>query len=113
MQLTRRKTGVICQRYLRHEPEFGLAVRVRDVNMDSRFFTGKEEQTKRSISCNGGGHLDTVTAIRAFKPAPALYSTVTDLAKLRGLSTSVPRAQAVWYASSCSGTTCSSGLSAP
>lgn len=24
------------------------------------------------------------------------YSTVTDLARLRGLSTSVPRAQAVW-----------------
>ena len=24
------------------------------------------------------------------------YSTVTDFAKLRGLSTSVPRAQAVW-----------------
>jgi tRNA U55 pseudouridine synthase TruB len=41
------------------------------------------------------------------------HSTVTDFAKLRGLSTSVPRATAVWYASSCNGTTCSSGLSAP
>ena len=41
------------------------------------------------------------------------YSTVTDFAKLRGLSTSVPRAQAVWYASNCSGTTCRMGLSAP
>ncbi|PYE77915.1 hypothetical protein DFQ15_11159 [Xylophilus ampelinus] len=46
-------------------------------------------------------------------PAPVDHSTVTLLARLRGLSTSVPRAQAVWYASSCSGTTCSSGLSAP
>ena len=41
------------------------------------------------------------------------YSTVTDFARLRGLSTSVPRASAVWYASSCSGTTCSKGLSWP
>ncbi len=42
-----------------------------------------------------------------------VHSTVTLFARLRGLSTSVPRAQAVWYASSCSGTTCSIGLSAP
>ena len=41
------------------------------------------------------------------------YSTVTLFAKFLGLSTSVPRAQAVWYASSCSGTTCRMGLSAP
>ena len=41
------------------------------------------------------------------------YSTVTLFARLRGLSTSVPRATAVWYASSCSGTTCRIGLSAP
>src|SRR5215471_13885445 len=33
------------------------------------------------------------------------YSTVTDLAKLRGWSTSQPRRTAMWYASSCSGTT--------
>src|SRR3569623_845179 len=38
------------------------------------------------------------------------HSTVTLLARLRGLSTSVPRDSAAWYASSCSGTTCSSGL---
>ena len=44
---------------------------------------------------------------------PSPHSTVTLLARLRGLSTSVPRAQAVWYASNCSGTTCKSGLSAP
>ncbi len=41
------------------------------------------------------------------------HSTVTLLARFLGLSTSVPRAQAVWYASSCSGTTCRIGLSAP
>lgn len=33
------------------------------------------------------------------------YSVVTDFARLRGLSTSVPRAKAVWYANNCSGTT--------
>ena len=31
------------------------------------------------------------------------YSTVTDFAKFRGLSTSVPLAKATWYASSCRG----------
>ena len=41
------------------------------------------------------------------------HSPVTDFAKLRGLSTSVPRAQAVWYANNCSGTTCRMGDSAP
>ncbi len=41
------------------------------------------------------------------------HSTVTLFARFRGLSTSVPRAQAVWYASNCSGTTCRMGLSAP
>jgi len=41
------------------------------------------------------------------------YSTVTLFARFLGLSTSVPRAQAVWYASSCSGTTWRMGLSAP
>ena len=41
------------------------------------------------------------------------HSTVTLFAKFRGLSTSVPRATAVWYESNCSGTTCRMGLSAP
>ncbi len=39
------------------------------------------------------------------------YSTVTLLARFRGLSTLHPRATAAWYASSCSGTTLSSGCS--
>ena len=43
----------------------------------------------------------------------AAYSTVTLLARFLGLSTSVPRATAVCYASSCSGTTCRIGLNAP
>lgn len=45
--------------------------------------------------------------------APSHHSTVTLLARLRGLSTSVPRAQAVWYDSSCSGTVCRIGDSLP
>src|SRR6266571_4550008 len=39
------------------------------------------------------------------------YSTVTDLARLRGWSTSHPRRTAMWYASSCSGTTSRIGSS--
>ncbi len=38
------------------------------------------------------------------------YSTVTDFARLRGLSTSVPRHTAMWYARSCMGTAMSIGL---
>ena len=41
------------------------------------------------------------------------YSTVTDFAKFLGLSTSVPRASAEWYASSCNDTTCRIGDSKP
>ena len=37
------------------------------------------------------------------------YSTVTDLARLRGWSTSVPRTSAVWYARSCNGNAKTSG----
>ena len=37
------------------------------------------------------------------------YSTVTDLARLRGWSTSQPRRQAMWYASNCSGRDISNG----
>lgn len=46
-------------------------------------------------------------------PAFPAYSTVTLLARLRGLSTSVPRTHAVWYDSSCSGIVCTMGESAP
>ena len=41
------------------------------------------------------------------------HSTVTLFARFLGLSTSVPRATAVWYASSCSGTTLRIGDSTP
>ena len=41
----------------------------------------------------------------------ARYSTVTLLARLRGWSTSQPRRTAMWYASSCSGTTITIGVS--
>jgi hypothetical protein len=41
------------------------------------------------------------------------HSTVTLFARLRGLSTSVPFTSAAWYASSCSGMTCSTGDSMP
>ena len=47
----------------------------------------------------GGGHRPIVR-----------YSTVTDLARLRGWSTSVPRATAMWYAKSWSGMTARIGL---
>ena len=47
------------------------------------------------------------------RASAAPYSTVTLFAKFLGLSTSVPRAQAVWYASNWSGTTCNSGDSSP
>ena len=39
------------------------------------------------------------------------YSTVTDLARLRGWSTSLPRAVAISHASTCNGTVVTSGAS--
>src|SRR5690606_8167366 len=60
---------------------------------------------------SGGGHARVGDPVRrrggamappSCRPRPAgalrvpAYSTVTDLARLRGLSTSVPRARAVW-----------------
>src|SRR5690242_7707105 len=42
--------------------------------------------------------------------AAAVHSTVTLLARLRGLSTSHPRSTAQWYAKSWSGITVSSGI---
>ena len=47
------------------------------------------------------------------KPSSSCYSTVTDLARLRGLSTSVPRAKAAWYDKSCTGIVCTIGESVP
>ncbi len=41
------------------------------------------------------------------------HSTVTDFARFLGLSTSVPRSTAVWYARSCSGIVCTTGDNSP
>ena len=41
------------------------------------------------------------------------YSTVTDFARFLGLSTSLPRSSAAWYARSWSGTVCSMGERIP
>ena len=57
--------------------------------------------------------LDLASPKRHFMPSKVSHSTVTDFARFLGLSTSVPRAHAVWYASNCSGTTCSMGLKGP
>jgi hypothetical protein len=46
-------------------------------------------------------------------PRQVGHSTVTLFARFLGLSTSVPRATAVWYASNCSGTTCRIGDRSP
>ena len=45
------------------------------------------------------------------RAASSVYSTVTDLARLRGWSTSWPRAVAISHASTCSGTVVTSGAS--
>jgi len=56
---------------------------------------------------------DFISSFQNLKDEPRRYSTVTLLARLRGLSTSVPRAHAVWYDSSCSGIVCRMGDSLP
>ncbi len=44
------------------------------------------------------------------RPSPSRHSIVTDLARLRGLSTSYPLVSAISMANSCNGTTSTSGL---
>ena len=56
---------------------------------------GYEEDRKRE-SCD---YVSQFHAVYLHKS----YSTVTDLARFLGLSTSVPLASATWYASSCNG----------
>lgn len=46
-----------------------------------------------------GGSVCFVSGETLYEP----YSTVTDLARFRGWSTSVPMNTAVWYASNCTG----------
>lgn len=55
----------------------------------------------------------TLMARNNCRTRPSAHSTVTDLAKLRGLSTSVPFTSAAWYDSNCSGMTCRTGDSMP
>jgi hypothetical protein len=45
---------------LRGKPEFGFAIRVRYVHMDTRLFAGEEEKTKLAITKYGWCHLFTL-----------------------------------------------------
>jgi hypothetical protein len=56
----------------------------------------------RAARRNGVGPQNAREARGGFRASG--YSTVTDLARLRGWSTSVPLRMATWYASSCKGT---------
>lgn len=71
-----------------------------------RWLLGGLEQAQRSFSLRAKldtagrrafrGYNDTGRRERLAEEGLVFYSTVTDLARLRGLSTSVPRANAVW-----------------
>lgn len=89
---------------------------------------GRKRRWQALRACNGGAWFHDIPqprsaleagcgalffALRTITQILRAYSTVTDLARLRGLSTSVPRARAVWYASSCSAATCRIGDSRP
>jgi hypothetical protein len=55
-----RQTRMVRQANLRREPELCLTIRVRNVNMDARFFAGEEKESELSVSYNCGGHKATV-----------------------------------------------------
>lgn len=44
----------------RREPEFGLSVRVRHVNVDARLFPGEEEKPEGAIANDCGCHVQTL-----------------------------------------------------
>ena len=58
--LSGRQTCMVRQANLRREPELGLAIRVRNVDMDARFFAGEEKESELSVSYNCGCHRATV-----------------------------------------------------
>src|SRR5207249_5918059 len=79
---------------------------VRQGGADEPGPTGDENPLSARLS----GFCHQVLAIRVVG-LPCRYSTVTLFAKLRGRSTSQPRATAMWYASSCNGMTVRTGES--
>jgi hypothetical protein len=44
--------------YVRREPEFGLAAGVCHVDVNTRLFPGKEEQSELAVADDGGGHVE-------------------------------------------------------
>ena len=54
--LPRRKANVDRQVYFRGQPELGLAIRVRHMNVYTRLFSRKEEQAELAVTDDGGRH---------------------------------------------------------
>ena len=92
--------------------QHGLALfgveRSRKIHGDSRQLTADAQATQVSRRGSTSGRANSPTGAIVPPRSPACvscYSTVTLFARLRGWSTSQPRRTAMWYASSCSGTT--------
>jgi hypothetical protein len=55
----------------RRQPEFGLTVRMRDMNMNSQLFSGKEEESKGTIANDRRSHETTVADLPLLDQGPA------------------------------------------
>ena len=55
-----RQARRVRQANLRREPELCFSIRVRNVDMDARFFTGEEKESELSVANNCGCHEATV-----------------------------------------------------
>jgi len=58
--LCRRKPNIDGQVYRQGEPELRLAIRVRDVDVNSGLLTGEEKQAELSVADDRGSHARTV-----------------------------------------------------
>ena len=73
-QLSFRQASVRGQRYIRREPELCLSVRMLHMDVDSRFFPGKEEHAELPIACNCWSHPPTLPDY-AFSVTPSRWPT--------------------------------------
>jgi uncharacterized SAM-dependent methyltransferase len=62
MALFERQACMVRQANLRCKPELGLTIRVRNMDMNARFFAGKEKKSELSVSYNCRRHRANCTA---------------------------------------------------
>jgi hypothetical protein len=64
---------MVGQSHLRRKPELGFAINVRNMHMNTRLFTRKEEETKLTVANNGWCHAATLTNFLSSRLTISVY----------------------------------------